>query len=59
MPSPAGSPPLQVFGGVTVLDYFSLAHVDKWAWLGIEVSFSAAFFLAAYLGLRFVNHARQ
>lgn len=44
---------------LTVLEYFSLDGVSKWAFLGYESLFFLLFFGLAYLALRFVNFAKR
>lgn len=46
-------------GWYTILDYYSLGGVSKWAWFGIEVGFFVAFFFFSYLALKFVKHVRR
>ena len=43
----------------TVLEYFSLEDVSKWAFLGYESLFFVGFFGLAYLALRFVNFTKR
>ncbi len=43
----------------TVLEYFSLDGVDKWAFLGYESLFFVGFFGLAFLALRFVNFTNR
>lgn len=44
---------------ITILEYYSLGGVSKWAWYGIELGFFVAFFLFSYLALKFVKHVRR
>ena len=44
---------------LTVLEFFSLDGVSKWAFLGYESLFFLAFFTLAYLALRFVNFTKR
>ncbi len=50
---------MQIFQDVNVLDYFGLLGVNKWAWLGVEVSFFNVFFLAAFLSLKYIRHIKR
>lgn len=49
----SGAPP------ITILDYYSLGGVSKWAWFGIEVGFFVVFFFFSYLALAFVRHVKR
>jgi len=42
-----------------VLQYYDLEHVNKWAWLGWEALFFAAFVAAAWAALSLVRHQRR
>ena len=53
------SAPVQLLGGATVLQYYSLSGADKWVWLGIEFSFFLVFFFLAFLALSFVSHVKR
>jgi ABC-type multidrug transport system ATPase subunit len=44
---------------ITILDYYSLGGVSKWAWYGIELGFFVAFFFFSYLALKYVKHVRR
>jgi hypothetical protein len=46
-------------GTLTVLEYFSLDGVSKWAYLGYESLFFVGFFVLAFLALRFVNFTKR
>ena len=35
------SPALQFVGGQSILEYYSLAGINAWGWLGIEAAFVA------------------
>lgn len=65
--APRPAPPLQFAGernvvfveGTTILDYYSLAGINMWGWLGIEACFVVVFCLFAYLALRYVRHVKR
>jgi len=44
---------------LSVLEYFSLDGVSKWAYLGYESLFFVAFFGFSFLALRFVNFTKR
>lgn len=44
---------------ITILEYYSLGGVSKWAWYGIELAFFVAFFCFSYLALKYVKHVRR
>ena len=50
---------LQFLDGQTVLEYYSLSGINKWAWLAIEFVFFLAFFFLAFLALTFVRHVKR
>ncbi|KAI7843801.1 hypothetical protein COHA_002699 [Chlorella ohadii] len=50
---------IPAYGGVPVLQYYDLEHVNKWAWLGWEALFFAAFVAAAWAALSLVRHQRR
>ena len=50
---------IPAYGATRVLDYYSLQHVSKWAWLGWELLFVGAFLAAALAALVCVQHQRR
>ncbi|WPT13868.1 ABC transporter G family member 50 [Picochlorum sp. SENEW3] len=44
---------------ISILDYYSLGGVSKWAWFGIELAFFVVFFFFAFLALTYVRHVRR
>jgi hypothetical protein len=46
-------------GGQTLLDAYDLKGVDKWAYVGYLCLFFLAFFAAAFLALKHVNHSKR
>lgn len=42
-----------------VLNYYSLAGINMWGWLGIEACFFATFFAFAFLALKYVQHVKR
>ncbi|PRW55890.1 P-loop containing nucleoside triphosphate hydrolase [Chlorella sorokiniana] len=50
---------IPAYGGVPVLQYYDLENVNKWAWLGWEALFFAAFTAAAWAALSLVRHQRR
>ena len=46
-------------GGQTALQYYSLAGINPWVWLVLELCFTLVFFLFAFLALTFVRHVRR
>lgn len=54
-----GSRDIPAYGGIPVLEYYDLGHVNKWAWLGWEALFFAAFLAAAWAALSLVRHQRR
>lgn len=59
-----GSNPIQLpFGdgarGVTVLEYYDIDDVDKWAYAGVEAAFVAGFFTLAYFALFYMKHSKR
>ncbi|GAB4818157.1 hypothetical protein N2152v2_005203 [Parachlorella kessleri] len=54
-----GDRDVQLLGGDTVLQYYSLSGADKWVWLGIEFSFFLVFFFLAFVALTLVSHVKR
>ena len=44
---------------ITILEYYSLGGISKWAWYGIELGFFVAFFCFSYLALKYVKHVKR
>lgn len=42
-----------------MLNYYELAGINQWVWLGIEFGFFVFFFGAAYLALAYMRHVRR
>lgn len=47
------------YGATPVLDYYSLQHASKWAWLAWELLFVGVFLAAALAALVCVQHQRR
>jgi hypothetical protein len=45
--------------GMTVLEYYSLAGINAWAWLAIEFAFTVLFFAGSWACLAFLKHQRR
>ncbi|GAB4821435.1 hypothetical protein N2152v2_008481 [Parachlorella kessleri] len=54
-----GSNDVEFLDDQTVLEYYSLSGINKWAWLAIEFAFFLAFFFLAFLALTFVRHVKR
>ncbi|EFN50715.1 hypothetical protein CHLNCDRAFT_142571 [Chlorella variabilis] len=55
----AGERNVVFVNNTTVLDYYSLAGINMWGWVGIEACFTVVFCFFAYLALRFVRHVKR
>ena len=47
------------FQGTTMLQFYSLDHVNKWAYLGYLSLFYLVFFVLTWLALSYVNHSKR
>ena len=54
-----GTPDVIIFGSATVLEYYSLDGINKWAWLGYELIFFAVFVFLTWVALVAVRHHRR
>eukprot|EP00884_Botryococcus_braunii_P014587 jgi/Botrbrau1/23129/Bobra.0243s0059.1 len=50
---------IPIYGGVEVLDFYSLTGLNKWGQLGYETIFFFAFFVLAWAALAFVRHQKR
>jgi ATP-binding cassette, subfamily G (WHITE), member 2 len=50
---------IPIYGGVEVLDFYSLSGLNKWAQLGYETIFLIAFFVLAWAALAFMRHQKR
>ena len=57
--SPLPPPPRSLTDGQTVLEYYNLAGVNKWAYLGYNSLFSVFFFLCTWLVMAFKRYEKR
>lgn len=50
---------VQFLNGQTVLEYYSLDGINKWAWLGFEIIFFFVFFLLTFLALTYIRWQKR
>ena len=54
-----GGSTAEFVGGQTALEYYSLAGINSWVWLVLEMCFFLVFFVFAFLALTYVRHVRR